>query len=213
MSAGMDRGYFTLEVQGGAGSWHQKLFDKKDWPACEALIGKHVELVIETNAKNAKYTDFVSIKEIVAPEGNAPAKSYGRQYDEDTIGRQKARCNLFQSACNLVGAIYPKESIQTPESIAEIVITFARAGEKYVYEPTLAEVAVAMGATRISLEDEFNELVLKNICVDPKSPAGVGVIKNWLKNNGYKVETFKELSATDQDAACATMRLLFAPQK
>lgn len=211
VSAGIDREFFTLHIK-GAQEKYQKVFDKKFWPECEALVGKRVEVVVVTNEKNPKFTDFVSIRE--APTGPAagPATGSPQQYDDNIIGRQKARCSLFQSACNLVGLIFPKDGTYTTEGLSEQVVAIARAGEKYVYEQTLLEIAKSLGAVEVSLEDEFNELVGR-LTADPKSPAGKGFISQWLKKNGYKVETFGELSPVDQDAACATMRLLFAPQK
>jgi hypothetical protein len=153
-SAGFDKNkHFKAVITTDKGDWTRDVIDVKVQTECMEWVGKKIQAQLTQNLDN-KYFHISAIKLAespkpapeqgkAAPERASKGEDIYREPDWDSIGLKKARCNIIQSACIL---------FQGNKTVTvDHILAAAKAFEKYVYEPTLADVAKKMA-------DEANEL-------------------------------------------------------
>lgn len=136
--------HFKAVITTDKGDWTRDVIDVKVQVECSEYVGKRVQAQLTQNVDN-KYFHISAIKLVETPK-SAPAggkdaqeRPYqGSGYTQDQVGLQKCRCSLIQSACLL---------FQGNKTVTvDHILAAAKAFEKYVYEPTLADEARKMAA-------------------------------------------------------------------
>jgi hypothetical protein len=105
--------------------WNKRLYDAGLINTAKALkIGQSVPLTFE---KQGQYWEITKIGGSAPKQAvNAPVKA---ETDWDTIGRQKARCSLIESAANF----HKDREKSTPQ---DVMLT-AKVWEDYVFSPVV----------------------------------------------------------------------------
>jgi hypothetical protein len=140
--------HFKAVITTDNGDWTRDVIDVKVQVECSEYVGKRVQARLMQNVDN-KYFHISAIKLVETPKSaptggkdaqERPSKAEGidKEPDWDSIGLKKTRCNVIQSACLL---------FQGNKTVTvDHILAAAKAFEKYVYEPTLADEARKMAA-------------------------------------------------------------------
>jgi hypothetical protein len=138
--------HFKAVITTDKGDWTRDVIDVKVQTECMEWVGKKIQAQLTQNSDN-KYFHISAIKLAetpkpapeqgkAAPERASKAQDIYREPDWDSIGLKKTRCKTFEAACNFFSG--------NKTATIDNVLTLAKAGEKYIYEPTLADVAKKM---------------------------------------------------------------------
>lgn len=168
-----------------------------------SMIGKVVTMEGEESTSGDRtYFNPSSIKP--APESAQPVKTTpAKETDWDLIGRQKARCDLFQSACHLLAGVYGTANAVAITNLGEQAVIIAQIGEAYVFsESKQPEPKPA--------SSELGKLfwkACKAAGYDPDTKKGVEDIKAWIKKAGKTELPFGELTAEKQGELIKMMQV------
>lgn len=138
--AGIDGRYWKATIIKDDGTeWKRDIPEVGVQTKAVQFIGKRVKATETKNANN-QYMHISDIQ-LIAPEGakveqEQVAKKYNSRFTEDQVGLQKCRCSLIDSACTLFAG--------NKTVTVDHITAAAKAFEKYVYEPTLADTAQKM---------------------------------------------------------------------
>ena len=168
---------------------HRAVFDGGLCKLVKANVQKWVRMT-ENKEEGDQYWEVMNIEPVTAAEA-------AKTREPEEVGRQRTRCYLIDSACKAVAgqtAIIPDD-----------IIKMAREFEKYVFEQTLVEVAKSLGATELSLLDQFKEACLA-AQLDPNTEAGGKAVAKWLQAQFGAGISWGKLAPEAQKLAIAKMK-------
>ena len=152
--AGFDeRGHFKASIEVEPGKiWSRDVEVVGEQSACMQFVGKHITADEIPQAKNPKYKQIVNVRlaeKVSAPAGEPDSITrqtgvYASRFTMDEVGLQKCRCSVVESVCTLFSG--------SKTVTIDALVKTCRAFEKYVYEPSLIDEAIKLGATP---EDEL----------------------------------------------------------
>jgi hypothetical protein len=148
--AGFDeRGHFKASIEIEPGKvWDRDVEVVGEQTKCMQWVGKHIIADEIPQAKNPKYKQLINVRlaeKVSAPAGEPVVQNnYASRFTQDEVGRQKCRCSIIESVCTLFSG--------SKTVTIDAMIKTCRAFEKYVYEASLIDEAIKLGATP---EDEL----------------------------------------------------------
>ena len=141
--AGFDsRGHFKAAIEVGPDKvWSRDVEVVGEQTKCIQFIDKRITADEIPQTTNPKYNQIVNVRLVEQAPATTPKSAplpHNRRFSDDEIGLQKARCSIVSSVCNL----YSGNKTVT----IDVMLTAAKAFEKYIYEPSLINEAIKMGA-------------------------------------------------------------------